>query len=988
MENTKKSVSLEKYIRWFSEIRKQDALEVGRKASYLGEIFNNKLPIPSGFVLTVDSFKYFLENSRIKEKIMSILETIDINNIEELNKRSNEIRALIEKQELPPDLIDEILEAYKILSTEKIDTLNVSVNALNILKNSEEPIFVSVRSSVSRNNNDSSFSGLEESYLYIKGERNLIDYIKKCFSSLYTGRAIYYRKRLGLPEETTLMGVIVMKMIDSDKSGVIFSKNPFSDNNEILLESAYGLCEGIVSGKIKPDNHIISDNLEIIEANISDKKIAVVRNGSGNLAIVKLTPDRSNSPALTNGQIIEAANYSLKLQEIFNQPQTIEFGIEGNKFYILESKPLSEGIKMENKTNISGELILSGTIASYGIASGTVRIIKKLEDLEKIQKGDIIVSEIISPEIIIAMEKCSGIITGLGGKGSHVSVVAREMKIPCIVGVKDLFEKLKEGMKISIDGYNGKIYSGEIEKNNVMDETKIIEIDPALKTEKVKLKLTIDSKEIINNAKNTGIRDIGLFKIESIIVKNNKHPLYFLKENKLDEYTELLKREIIEISNDFDLIAIRTDKIRTNEYTSLLENPKTEPNPLLGLNGIRFGLKYKPILEAELRAVKEASLKLQDKKFQVLFPQVTSLSEINEAKIIFDENKTDNMDFGVIIETPSAVQIIESICQSGIKNILIGTDDLIQFTLAIDKDHDSVRHIYEENHPSLVSQIRRIINSGKRNRIEVGIYGASVYNKEIIEILYREGIDYICVNPEQAKDVSVILSEFDKLRNEAFERKKQEKKTKIIELKNNKKIKNEIKELPEQKQQIKQFDELNPIKKNETKDTSYHATKYPVNSTKISEIIEKPTDVPSFIEGYKETELNEIDEDIREINIPKDTEKKKNKIERIETGENKDEKYTSEQKKGFYKKINDPETIPKEQESDKKIIEPDLDEESTVIDQENEELIGEAEIKDIDEESKETTENYIEEESGIDDTTNILDLRKKNHYSYFDEDYA
>ncbi len=476
----------EKYIKWFSELSNKDVSIAGGKGASLSEMYNNKFPVPPGFIITAHSFDYFLSINKIKEKIKKTINGINLENTEELNIVSKEIRNLVEGGEFPEDLKDEILEAYRLLSNEKI-IRNISGDALNILRNSQEPAFVSVRSSATTEDlSNASFAGQQESFLNVKGERNLTDYVKRCFSSLYTPRAIYYRNRKGFSEDQALLAVVVQKMIDSEKSGVVFSKDPSNRTDNIIVEAVFGLGEGIVSGMIKPDYYVVSHDLKIEEIKLSEKKLAIVRDSSGRNDIVKLNPTKAKKQVLSISEILEIANYSLKLEEHYEKPQDIEFALEEGKVYIIQSRPITTLKKSGTNKILNGNILLEGLGASPGIGVGNVRIIKTMEDLTKIKKGEVLVTEMTNPDMVVSMQKSSAIVTDEGGMTSHASIVSREMGIPAVVGTIQATNLLKDGMKITVDGYNGKVYEGEI------SESKVVEIKKVIDTERIKLKVILD----------------------------------------------------------------------------------------------------------------------------------------------------------------------------------------------------------------------------------------------------------------------------------------------------------------------------------------------------------------------------------------------------------------------------------------------------------------------------------------------------------------
>jgi len=747
----------DKYIKWFSELSNKDIAIAGGKGASLGEMFNNKFPVPLGFVITAQAFGIFIEQNGLKEKIKNIVESIDFEETKELQDASKEIRGLIEEKEIPDDLRAEILEAYHILGSEKIDEKGVSQDALNILKNAQEPIFVSIRSSATTEDlAEASFAGQQESFLNVKGDTSLIEYVKRCFSSLYTARAIYYRNRKGFKEGQSLLAVVIQKMVDSEKSGVIFSRNPLNLSDEVVTEAVYGLGEGIVSGKIKPDYYTATRDLKVKSTKVADKKIAIVRTGAGKNEIVRLSPERSKTQVLTNGEILEITDLAIKLEDHYKKPQDIEFAFESRKLYILQSRPITTSIKEGQKAeSISGNVLLEGLSASPGIGVGIVKIINSMDDLPKIKKGDILVTTMTNPDMVVSMQKSAAIVTDEGGMTSHASIVSREMGIPAIVGTGDATEILKDGMKITVDGNTGKIYEGEAAKAQMAEVKKAVEVS------KIDLKLIVDLPEFAERAAESGIDSIGLTRIEGMIASMGKHPLLYEKENNLDKYTQLLREGIEKLLAPFKMMWIRSSDIRTDEYSSLKGAPEREINPMMGFHGIRFSLKHPQIFEAELKAVQEVAEKNPSKKIGIMFPQIISVEEVREAREHFDKYKTENMQFGVMIETPASVQIIEDICKEGVDFVSFGTNDLTQFTLGVDRGEDEVQYLYNELHPAIFSQIGKVIEVCKKNNIEVSICGQAGSKPEMVEFLFKKGIDSISLNADAAYDISNLIKKME-----------------------------------------------------------------------------------------------------------------------------------------------------------------------------------------------------------------------------------
>ncbi len=789
------------YIKWLFELDKKSGAVAGGKGANLAEMFNSKFPVPPAFIVTAQAYEYFIKSTGLYNKIHDSLKKINIESTKELQEKSKEIREMIKRAELPDDLKKEILESYELLGSENLK--GIQGNALDILKSAKEDVFVAIRSSATTEDlADASFAGQQETFLNIKGKSEVLEKVKACFASLFTARAIYYREKKGFEHEKSLLAVVVQKMVDSDKSGVMFSKDPVNKSDNVVIEAVFGLGEGIVSGQIKPDHYLVSRALEILNEQISEKKIAIVRRSSGENETVKLTEAKSKSEVLTRAQVNELANYAIRLEEHYKKPQDIEFAIESGKIYIVQTRPITTVQSEGEHKELSGKILLQGFGASPGVSSGPVRIIKTMNDLDKIKKGDVLVTEMTNPDMVVDMQKSSAIITDEGGLTSHASIVSREMGIPCVVGTDKATQILQDGQIVTVDGRAGKVYEGKILLKGAEEK---LEIKPIVET-KTKIKVILDLPDFAERAAKTQSKYVGLLRLEGIIAESGKHPLMFLAEGRLQNYIEILERGIERIAKHFQSVWIRSSDIRSDEFKNLKGAPQeTELNPMLGFHGIRFSLRNPDILESEIFAIKKVAEKFPNKEFGVMFPQIISVKELKEAKKIFNKFKTKNMKVGAMIETPAACQIILELCDEGIDFISFGTNDLTQFTLAIDRGNENIQDLYNEMHPAVLSQIKQVIHVCKEKGVETSLCGQAGSRKEMAKFLFNCGIDSISVNADAAQEVS----EFIKLLEE-----KQGKNRDIEE-------KQEIKEItPEPEKLVKQFThEIEEEKKPESKQT-------------------------------------------------------------------------------------------------------------------------------------------------------------------------
>lgn len=742
------------YVKWFAELSNKDVAIAGGKGASLAEMYNNHFPIPPGFMITAQAYQYFIHSGNLTGQIQAQLRRLNIEDTAALENASKEIRALIDNAPMPADLQGEIFEAYDILDVQKHEMYKAKAGALDILKNSHEPPFVAVRSSATTEDlADASFAGQQDSFLGVKGRDALILNVKRCFSSLFTARAIYYRQKKGFDHDKAHLAVVVQKMINSQKSGVMFSKNPLKDDNTIVIEAVWGLGEGIVSGRIVPDHYVVDPDLNVLEMKVADKRVAMVRISSGKIETVNLTPERSTQQVLTGYEIKKLAQYAQQLEEHYGKPQDIEFAVDGD-VYIVQSRPITTKARTDTR-EVMGNVLLSGLGASPGISSGTVKIINDLSELPRVKQGDVLVTVMTNPDMVVSMQRAAGIITDEGGITSHAAIVSREMGIPCVVGTRSATTTLKEGQLVTVDGFTGRVIDGKAQEKKV-------EINPIVPT-RTKIKVIVDLPDYAPRAALSGAHAVGLVRLEGLIATSGKHPLWYLKKDKLRDYISHLASGLKKIAMPFEEIWVRTSDIRSDEYQHLEGAPQIkEDNPMMGNHGIRFSVKNVDLLAAEFSAVKELADEFPDKRFGIMMPQVISVSEVETAKKILDEVKTpDNVVLGIMVETPAAVQIIRDLCETGIRFISFGTNDLTQFTLAIDRNNQEIQDIYTEMHPAVLNSIKYVIRTCKKYGVETSICGQAGSREDMARFLVEEGIDSISCNADAAHAVSVLVASLE-----------------------------------------------------------------------------------------------------------------------------------------------------------------------------------------------------------------------------------
>lgn len=741
------------FVKWFSELSNKDVPVAGGKGASLGEMFNAKIPVPPGFVVTAQAYDYFIHKTGIADDIKAILARTNVDNTEQLNKASRAVRDLIEGAKFPLELEAEVVESYEILSASK----ETKRAAHEILQSNEEK-FVAVRSSATTEDlADASFAGQQETFLNVHGKVDLLDKVKKCMSSLFTARAIYYRVKKGFEHDKALLSVVVQIMVNSEKSGVMFSKNPVSAENNIVIEAVWGLGEGIVSGQIKPDHYVVAsdlDDFKILQTQVSRKNIAIIKNKQGKNETIQVPDDLKDKQVLNNYEIRVLAQLAKQLEHHYKKPQDIEFAISKEGIFVVQSRPITTSFKAGGD-EVHGEVLLSGLGASPGVASGKVKIIHDLSELEKIQQGDVLVTEMTNPDMVVSMQKAAAIITDEGGVTSHAAIVSREMGIPAVVGTTNATKKLKDGDVVTVDGNAGKVVKGR-------GETKLVKVEPIVPT-RTEIKVIVDLPEVAERAALSHAKSVGLVRLEGIIAAGGKHPFYFVENKNMQEYTKLVAEGIEKIAHFFQQVWVRTSDLRSDEYSSLEGAPKNhEGNPMLGDHGVRFSLKHPDIMKAEILALKQVALKFPEKKFGIMVPQVISVSEVKSTKDLAHAcDVPKNVVVGIMVETPAAVQIIEDVCKEGISFISFGTNDLTQYTLAIDRNNESVQSLYTEMHPAVLSSIRHVIRVCKRYNVFTSLCGQAGSREDMATFLIQEGINSISVNADSARKISELVARLE-----------------------------------------------------------------------------------------------------------------------------------------------------------------------------------------------------------------------------------
>ncbi len=745
-----------KYILWIKNLRKKDVPLVGGKNASMGEMYSQLtkkgVKIPNAFCLSADAYWYYLEYNGINDFIKDKFKTLDSKNIKQLIKTGGELRGKILEGKFPKDLEEEILFNYNILSKESNQ------------KNTD----VAVRSSATAEDlPDASFAGQHETYLNVKGKKALLSSIKNCIASLFTNRAIAYREEKGFNHLEVALSVLVQKMIRSDKgsSGVMFTLDTETGfRNIVMVSGIYGIGEMIVKGLITPDTfHVFKPTLKegysaITLKDMGRKEKKYIYGAKGGLKEVKVLPKDQKRYSIEDKHILQLAKWACIIEDHYQTPQDLEWALDGitKELYIVQSRP--ETVHAQEKGNIyqeykikeTSKILVEGVAVGNKIGKGKVQVIKDVKDISKFKEGQVLVTKMTDPDWVPVMRIASAIITDEGGTTSHAAIVSRELGVPCIVGSLNGSKILKDNQLVTADCSGtkvGKVYKGEldfeIKKYNLKEVPKL----------PVKILLNIGDPESAYKYWNLPVSGVGLARQEFIIAEKIKiHPLALcdydkLKDKKLKKkidditfgykdkkqyYIQELAEGISQIASTFypKDVVLRLSDFKSNEYETLIGGTLYEPseeNPMIGWRGASryYDDNYKRAFKLECEAIKRAREIYGLKNIIVMIPFCRTPEEAKKVIQLMGEyglKRSKDLKVYIMCEIPSNVLMAEEflkICDG----FSIGSNDLTQCTLGIDRDNANIHHIANEFNPAVCKLIKMAVDECRKQKKYSGICG-------------------------------------------------------------------------------------------------------------------------------------------------------------------------------------------------------------------------------------------------------------------------
>ena len=751
-----------KQILFFSEVRNKDVPLVGGKNASLGEMYANLkskgIRVPNGFALTSGAYDFYIRENKLDNKIKDILKDINTHDIKNLRVRGSKVRKLLLNSKVPEELKKNVLEAYKKLCREYKTEVSVAVRS----------------SATAEDLPDASFAGQQESYLNVKGEKELLNAVRKCYASLFTDRAISYRNDQGFDQFSVKLSIGVQKMVRSDisGSGVMFTLDPNTGFNKVVcIEASYGLGEYVVKGIVKPDSYFVfKPTCKIIRKELGDKTLKLIYSKSGTKQD-RVTPKDKNKYALTDKEVEELAGYAIKIEKHYKRPMDIEFAKDGvdKKLYIVQARP--ETVQARKKVIEkyilleTSKKIVEGLAVGRKVVSGKVHIIKSLSQIEEFKKGEVLVANQTNPDWEPIMKIAAGIITESGGTTSHASIVSREMGVPCIVGAAGILKSVKNNQSVTIDctTSTGVVWDGKLKY-----KINKVNIDKLPKT-KSKVMLILGTPEEAFDLASLQPDGIGLARLEFIIgTWIRMHPLYAIKHKKQKEYIQKLSEGVGMLAASVypNPIIVRFSDFKSNEYKNLPGGKEYEPNeenPMLGWRGAARYIdpKFKPAFLLECKAMNKVIDEMGLKNVNVMIPFCRTIKEAKEVlKILKETGLKKKVKVYVMAEIPANIILAEEFAKL-FDGFSIGSNDLTQLTLGMDRDNPSLD--FDERNDAVKTLIVNLIKTAHKHNKPVGICGqAPSKHEEYAKFLLDQKIDSISVNPDVFLETKLRVAKLKK----------------------------------------------------------------------------------------------------------------------------------------------------------------------------------------------------------------------------------
>ncbi len=753
-------------VRPFASLRREDVPYAGGKGANLGELTAAGLPVPDGFVVGAPAYAAYCAETGLREHLAELLDPLDAEDTAALQAASATARELFDQTPVPAQLQQAIRESYERLASEHGDAP------------------VAVRSSATGEDTaESSFAGMNETFLNTRGADAVIDAVRRCWRSLFGARTIYYRGVNGLGQAEMDIAVVVQLQLASTRAGVMFTVNPATgQRDELVIEGSFGLGEAVVSGSVSPDRYIVEKStLAIRRREVHHKELVIEYAPDGGTQTRSLSEQEALQPVLSDDEVIAVASLGRQIEQHYGSPQDTEWAFDPDgALWMLQSRPIttlhdeSSPSAAQTTSGKPQAVLLRGLGGAPGSASGPARILASLADAEKLQEGDVLVTHMTAPDWLPLMRRAEAIVTDSGGMTCHAAIVSRELGIPCVVGTGEATTKLRDGEVVTVDATRGIVMEGAIaaaaaqaSATTAAAHAATGSAGPPVTATQILVNLSEPSQ--VERVKDLPVDGVGLLRAEMMVLEAlaGDHPRTLLQEGRGEEFVARMAEGLSTFATGFAPrpITYRTIDFRTNEFAGLRGGEQFEPheaNPMIGYRGALRYTHEPDIFGLELDAIRRV-WDAGGSNLHVMLPFVRTTRELRRCRELIAASgllERPGFELWVMAEVPSVLFNLREYAKLGITGISIGSNDLTQLLLGADRDNEVLAETFDERDPAVTSYLRQLIPLARELGLRSSICGqAPSVHPEYADLLVRAGIDAISVNVDViARTRSLVAS--------------------------------------------------------------------------------------------------------------------------------------------------------------------------------------------------------------------------------------
>jgi pyruvate,water dikinase len=732
-------------VRTLAQVAAEDAPEIGGKAANLGELVAAGLPVPPGFVLPAASYLDAMERAGVRGELaqLHVRAIAAADDPAELDALCRRAAATVRRAALPADLAEQLRVAYAALP------------------DGEGGAAVAVRSSaVGEDGADASFAGMNATFTNVRGMDELLERIAECWASVFGARVVAYRAARGYVDEPAI-AVVVQLMVRSDRAGVAFTADPATGRRDVVVvEAAFGQGEVVVSGAVEPDTYRVgAGGTRLLAARVGHQTHEIVRGEGGGDRTVPLDPERADARVLSDDEACDIARLALDVQQHFGVPQDVEWAMAGRRIWLVQARPITTLTAAPVETTTAGgEPLVRGLAASPGTASGRVRILMSPAEGAALQAGEVLVAPMTNPDWLPTIRRAAALVTDGGGTTCHAAIVARELGVPCVVGAREATTALRDGQVVTVDGSAGEVRQGAaVTPAPARAEPARPAVPGSPEPIGTRLYVNLAMPEQAESVAARPVDGVGLLRAEFILTEalGGRHPREVLARGEQEQFVTALSAALLRITEPFAPrpVVYRATDLRSNEFRGLEGGAAHEPhehNPMIGYRGAYRYLREPDLFSLELRAL--AEVRDRTSNLHLMIPFVRTRWELEACLELVDASPLGahrGMHRWVMAEVPSVVHWLPAYVGLGIDGVSIGSNDLTQLVLGVDRDSAECAELYDETDPAVLAAIEQIIALANRCGITSSLCGqAPSTHPEFAEHLVRAGITSISVNPD------------------------------------------------------------------------------------------------------------------------------------------------------------------------------------------------------------------------------------------------